>query len=211
MDKALKEFATLKKEYPKAHYYLDFKTPFQLLVGTILSAQCTDERANMVLQELFRKYKGPEDFAKMNISKLESEIKSAGFYRSKAKGIHESAKIILERFSGKVPDRMEDLVTLPGVGRKTANAILQNAFNKVEGVVVDTHVIRLSQRLGWSKSSEPEKIEQDLMRIFPKREWGRLPHILKAHGRNVCKAPVPSCSKCILNKTCPKIGVTKSK
>lgn len=211
MENKLKLFAILKKEYPDAHYYLDFKTPFQLLVGTILSAQCTDERANAVLQELFRKYKGPKDFAGMGISKLESEIKSTGFYRCKAKGIKGSAKIILEKFKSKVPDRMEDLITLPSVGRKTANAILQNAFGKVEGVVVDTHVIRLSQRLGWSKSSDAAKIEQDLMRIFPKKEWGKLPHILKAHGRNVCKAPVPFCSKCVLNKLCPKIGVTKSK
>ncbi|MFH0798247.1 MAG: endonuclease III [Candidatus Woesearchaeota archaeon] len=211
MEKSLKEFSILKKEYPKAHYYLDFRTPFQLLVGTILSAQCTDERANMVLQELFRKYKGLEDFARMNISRLESEIRSAGFYKSKAKGIQGSAKIILERFKGKVPDTMDDLVTLPSVGRKTANAILQNAFNKVEGIVVDTHVIRLSQRLGWSKSSDAAKIEQDLMRMFPKKEWGKLPHVLKAHGRNVCKAPVPLCSKCVLNKLCPKVGVTKSK
>lgn len=211
MDKALKEFAILNEEYPKAHYYLDFKAPFQLLVGTILSAQCTDERANAVLQDLFRKYRSPEDFAKMSISKLESEIKSAGFYRSKAKGIQGSAKIILDKFHGEVPDRMGDLITLPGVGRKTANAIMQNAFGKVEGIVVDTHVIRLSLRLGWSKSPDAVKIEQDLMRIFPRKEWGRVPHILKAHGRNVCKAPVPFCSKCVLNKLCPKIGVTKSK
>lgn len=211
MVKQLKLFSILKTEYPKAHYYLAFRTPFQLLVGTILSAQCTDERANMVLQELFRKYKGPKDFAKMSISKLESEIKSTGFYRSKAKGIQGSAKIILERFNGKVPEKMEYLVTLPSVGRKTANAIMQNAFGKVEGIVVDTHVIRLSQRLGWSKSMDAAKIEQDLMKIFPKREWGKVPHILKAHGRNICKAPVPFCSKCVLNKLCPKIGVTKSK
>ncbi len=211
MKNQLKLFAILRREYPEAHYYLDFKTPFQLLVGTILSAQCTDERANAVLQELFRKHKGPEDFAKMSISRLESEIRSTGFYRSKAKGIQGSAKIILERFGGKVPSRMDDLIALPGVGRKTANAIMQNAFGKVQGIVVDTHVIRLSQRLGWSKSPDAAKIEQDMMKIFSKGDWGRLPHILKAHGRKVCKAPVPFCSKCVLSKLCPKVGVGKSK
>ncbi|PIN80900.1 endonuclease III [Candidatus Woesearchaeota archaeon CG10_big_fil_rev_8_21_14_0_10_34_8] len=205
--KAVGFYKKLKKEYGLVKYYLDFKTPFQLLVGTILSAQCTDERANLVLQELFKKYKEPKDFANMRIDKLEREIKSAGFYKNKAKAIKGSAKLLVEKYHGKVPDKMEELLKFPGVARKTANVILQNAFGKFFGIVVDTHVIRLSYRLGWTLEKDSKKIEKDLMELFPKKEWEHLPHVLKAHGRKVCKAPVPICTECILKKDCPKKGV----
>ncbi|RME54263.1 endonuclease III [Candidatus Woesearchaeota archaeon] len=204
MKPELKELKLLKKEYGDVKYYLDFKTPFQLLVGVILSAQCTDEVANRVLQELFKKYKTPKDFAAMPLSKLENLIKSTGFYKNKAKGIKNASKMLIEKFHGKVPDNMEDLLKLPSIGRKSANVILQNAFNKVEGIVVDTHVVRLSRRLGWSSSPNADKIEQDLIKVFPRKEWLHLPHLLKAHGKKVCTSK-PKCDVCVLSSLCPKL------
>lgn len=199
----------LKKQYPDAKYYLNFSNPLELLVAAILSAQVRDEVVNSVTKDLFKKYKKAEDYSKADLDELVKDIKKISFAGNKAKNIKEACSILLEKYNGKVPDKMEDLVELPGIGRKTANAILQNAFDIVEGVVVDTHVIRVSYRLGWTKNANPEKIEQDLMKSTDKKYWKEIPHLLKAHGRAICKAPVPSCSKCVLNKLCPKQGVIK--
>ncbi|MEA3378454.1 MAG: endonuclease III [Nanoarchaeota archaeon] len=201
----------LQKKYPKSEYYLKFKTPFQLLVGTIISAQCTDERTSKILSNLFKKHKKITDFVKLKTSQIEKEIKSAGFFRNKAKNIKNSSKILIKDYNGKVPEEMKKLIKLPGVGRKTANVILQNAFGKIEGIIVDTHVIRLSRRFNWTKSKNAKIIEQDLMQLFPKRYWKKIPHILKAHGKEYCKARLPICSSCPLNRACPKKFVAKSK
>ncbi len=199
----------LKKNYPKARYYLNFSTPLELMVAAILSAQVKDEIVNSVTPKLFKKYKTAKSYAKANLQQLINDIKPVSFAGSKAKSIIKACKILVEKYNGKVPDKMEDLISLPGIGRKTANTILINAFGKVEGIPCDTHVLRLSYRLGWTKSKKPEEVEQDLMKIIPRKEWKRIAYLLKAHGRAVCKAPVPFCSKCFLNKLCPKIGVTK--
>ncbi len=196
---------TLKKEYPETKYYLKFSNPLQLMVATILSAQCRDNVVNSVTAKLFQKYKTASDFTKLK----EEDIKSITFFNNKAKSIREASKLVIKKFGGKVPDRMEDLVTLPGVGRKTANAILINAFDKVVGIVVDTHVIRVAYRLGLTKNTNPEKIEKDLMAAVPKAEWKRITWLMKDHGRAVCRAPAPICSKCVLSRICPKNGVTK--
>ncbi len=195
----------LKKEYPGTKYYLNFSNPLQLMVAAILSAQCRDDVVNAVTAKLFQKYKTAADFTKLK----EDDIKSITFFNNKAKNIREACRILIERFGSRVPDRMEDLVMLPGIGRKTANVILINAFNKVSGVAVDVHVLRLSYRLGLTKNTNPEKVEEDLMAVVPKPEWKRITWLLKDHGRAVCRAPVPYCSKCVLNKICPKNGVTK--
>ncbi len=197
--------STLKKEYPNTKYYLNFSSPLQLMVAAILSAQCRDEVVNAATARLFQKYKTAEDFTKLNAE----DIKSITFFNNKAKNIREACRIIMGKFGGKVPETMEGLVTLPGVGRKTANAILINAFDKVLGITVDTHVIRLSYRLGLTKNTNPEKIEKDLIAVVPKSEWKRITWLLKDHGRAVCRAPIPYCSKCVLNKICPKNRVTK--
>lgn len=199
-----KTISLLKKEYPHAKYYLNFSSPVELLVAAIMSAQVRDEIVNATTQQLFRKYKTVEDFSKLD----ENDIKSVTFYKNKAKNIREACKIIMEKYNGAVPKTMEELTELPGVGRKTANAILINAFGTVIGIPCDTHVIRISYRLGWTGQKNPDKIEQDLIKIVPKAEWKNLPHLLKDHGRAVCK-PLPECSKCVLNKMCPKQGVTK--
>ena len=175
-------------------------------MATILSAQCRDDVVNSVTARLFKKYKTVADFTKLNAE----DIKSITFFNNKAKSIREASKILMEKHGGKVPHTMEDLIMLPGVGRKTANAILINAFDKVSGVVVDTHVIRVAYRLGLTRNTNPEKIEKDLMAVVPKSEWKRITWLFKDHGRAVCKAPVPVCSKCVLNSICPKQGVTKS-
>lgn len=198
--------AILKKEYPNARYYLNFSNPLQLMVAAILSAQCRDDMVNSVTAELFKKYKTAADFAKLE----DGDIKSITFYKNKAKNVREACKILIERSGSRVPDGMEDLVTLPGIGRKTANAILINAFDKVVGVAVDVHVLRLAYRLGLTKNTNPEKVEKDLMAVVPKSEWKRVTWLMKDHGRAVCRAPVPYCSRCVLNKICPKQGVTKS-
>jgi len=195
----------LKKEYPNAKYYLNFSNPLQLMVAAILSAQCRDDVVNSVTARLFQKYKTAADFTELK----EDDIKSITFFNNKAKNIREACRIVMEKFGGKVPETMEELVMLPGVGRKTANAILINAFDKVLGIVTDTHVLRVSYRLGLTKNTNPEKVEKDLMAVVPKNEWKRITWLLKDHGRAVCKAPVPFCSKCVLNRICQKQGVTK--
>jgi endonuclease-3 len=204
-----KVLSELKKLYPHAKYYLNFSSPLELLVATILSAQCRDTIVNSTTPPVFKKYKTAEDYARADLETLIREISPVSFPANKAKYIKQASKILVEKYRGKVPSTMEELVELPGVGRKTANAILINAFDKIEGIVVDTHVIRLSYRLGWTKNKNPEKIEQDLVKIIPKNDWARITWLLKEHGRAVCRAPVPICSRCRLEPLCPKAGVTK--
>lgn len=199
----------LKKLYPNTKYYLNFSSPLELLVATVLSAQVRDTVVNATTPRLFQKYKTAEDYARADLETLIQEISSVSFPANKAKYIRQACKILVEKYHGKVPDTMEQLIELPGIGRKTANVILINAFKKVEGIVVDTHVIRLSYRLGWTKNKNPEKIEQDLMKIIPKADWDRITWLLKEHGRAICRAPVPICSQCALEPLCPKAGVTK--
>jgi endonuclease-3 len=193
----------LEKEYGAPKTALAYRSPFQLLVATILSAQCTDVRVNKVTSVLFKKYATPSDFAKVRQPVLEKEIRSTGFFRNKAKNIIASSKKIARDFHGKVPDTMESLVGLPGVARKTANIVLSSAFKKAEGIAVDTHVRRLSQRLGFSQSDDPVKIEQDLMRIVPKEKWLSFNYLLVEHGRRVCQAKKPLHEECAVKGLCP--------
>ncbi|MCC6127243.1 MAG: endonuclease III [Pirellulales bacterium] len=209
---AAKKFAgqvsqLLKKHYPDAKCSLNFSTPLELLVATILSAQCTDERVNLVTRELFRKYKDVAAYAEAPPKDLEKAIQSTGFFHNKTKSIQGCCETLLERYNGQIPQDIGKLVDLPGIGRKTANVILGTAFGIASGVVVDTHVSRLSQRLGLSQEKTAEKIEQDLMDQFPKKEWIVLSHRLIQHGRKVCAARKPSCGKCPLEAICPKVGV----
>lgn len=197
----------LEHEYPNARYYLNFSNPLELLVAAILSAQCRDEVVNATTKGLFAKYKRAKDYASAPPEELEEDIKKIPFRRNKAKNIRAAAQLLLEQYKGAVPQTIEELVKLPGIGRKTAHAILINAFDKVEGIVVDTHVIRLSQRLGLAESKDPGKIERALMDLFPRGGWKRLPWLLKAHGRAVCTAKRPKCAECILEELCPKVGV----
>lgn len=199
----------LGDNYPAAKTALKFINPWELLVATILSAQCTDKRVNTVTKTLFKKYQTIENFANVKQENFEKDIHSTGFYKNKAKNIINSAKIIITEFKGKVPDTMEDLLKLPGVARKTANVVTYSAFGKTCGITVDTHVGRLSQRLGFTKEKSPEKIERDLMKIFPKNSWGRISHLLITHGRNVCKSKKPACKICFLNNLCPKKTFSK--
>jgi endonuclease-3 len=192
----------LEKVYPSARTALNFKNPLELLIATILSAQCTDVRVNMVSKNLFRKYKSAGDWAKADIKEIESDIKSTGFYRHKATSIKSACAEIIERFNSRVPDTMEELVTLPGVGRKTANVVLGNAFG-MPAIACDTHVIRLSRRLGLSENSDPVKLEFDLAEIVPKKSWTLFSHLLIFHGRNVCRARKPDCENCQISKYCP--------
>jgi len=192
----------LKKEYPSAKIALNFNTPLDLLVATILSAQCTDERVNKLTERLFQKYKTARDYANAEISKFEQEIKSTGFYKNKARNIISTCKIIASQYRGKVPDNMEELLKLPGVARKTANIVLANAYDVIVGIPVDTHVRRLSQRLGLTKNDDPNKIEQELLQIVPKKEWKKFPYLLIDHGRAVCNAKKPLCQKCVLQDLC---------
>ncbi|MCC6643770.1 endonuclease III [Candidatus Peregrinibacteria bacterium] len=194
---------TLRERYPNAHCELDHSSPFQLLVATILSAQCTDKRVNMVTPALFARFPDAEKMAKADLQELETMIRSTGFYRNKAKNIKAAANRIVAEFGGEVPDTMRDLLTIPGAARKTANVVLWNAFGKNEGVVVDTQVGRIAFRLGWTEEILPVKIEKDLMEIIPRNEWGELSHLLIFLGRDVCKAPKPICGRCSLIKTCP--------
>jgi endonuclease-3 len=192
----------LGKIYPGARTALNFKNPLELLIATILSAQCTDVRVNVVSKDLFRKYKSAGDWVKADIKEIESDIKSTGFYRHKATSIKSACAEIIERFDSRVPDTMEELVTLPGVGRKTANVVLGNAFG-MPAIACDTHVIRLSRRLGLSENSDPVKLEFDLAEIVPKKSWTLFSHLLIFHGRNVCRARKPDCENCQISKYCP--------
>ena len=197
-----KIFSVLKKAYPDAKTALDFKNPLELLIATILSAQCTDVRVNMVTSELFKKYKSAADWAKADIKQIESDIKSTGFYRNKAISVKGACTAITEQFANEVPDTMERLLKLPGVGRKTANVVLGNAFGK-PAIACDTHVIRLSRRLGLSPNSDAVKLEFDLAEIVPKKSWTLFSHLLIFHGRNVCKARKPDCENCPISQYCP--------
>ncbi len=193
----------LKPLYPNPTTELTHKTPFQLLIATILSAQCTDTRVNKVTKTLFQKYKTPRDFAQAGQKQLEHDIHSTGFYRNKAKHIIASSKIITEKYSAQVPRTMQQLTTLPGVARKTANVVLSEAYSINEGIAVDTHVARLSKRLGLSQEKYPKNIEKDLMKITPKNKWRTLSNLLIFHGRKTCHARNPKCPACALNKICP--------
>jgi endonuclease-3 len=196
-------FDRLHRAYPDAHCALDFETPFQLLVATILSAQCTDKRVNMVTPALFRRYATPADLAAAKLEELEEMIKSTGFFRNKSRSLVGMATAIDEKHHGQVPSAMDELVHLPGVGRKTANVILGNAFNRNEGIVVDTHVTRVSQRLALTKNTDAVKIEQDLTPLFPRDRWTLLAHLFIEHGRRVCVARTPKCEECVLSDLCP--------
>lgn len=202
--RAKKISARLKKWAPDADCSLEHHTPIELLVATILSAQCTDERVNIVTESLFKKYCTAEAFATVSQKELEKEIFSTGFYSAKAKNIRESCRIISDKYDGKVPNTIEELTALPGVGRKTANVVLGNAFGIVEGIVVDTHVKRLSGRLGLSDETDPGKIEQDLVKLFPKKQWVIISHQLIRLGRKFCMARKPNCPECPLKDICPK-------
>jgi endonuclease-3 len=201
--RVLKIIKILSKEYQRAKTALVFKTPLEMLVATILSAQCTDKMVNKVTEKLFKKYRNAANYAKANAKTFEQEIRSTGFYRNKTKSIMNMAKMLISDFNGKVPNTMENLVKLPGVARKTANVVLNNAFNKQEGIAVDTHVRRLSQRLGLSKTDDPVKIEQDLIVLVPRIYWGKITYYLVDHGRAVCKAPRPLCPECVISGLCP--------
>ena len=197
----------LKKEYPDPKTALNFSGPFQLLSATILSAQTTDVLVNKVTATLFKKYKSVKDFAAVPLETLQEDVSSINFYKTKAKNIQASAKMILESFSGKVPQTMDELVTLPGVARKTANIILSNAFGINEGIAVDTHVRRLTNLLGLTENQDPVKIERDLMAITPKAEWGNISHLLIFHGRKVCQAKKPKHDACVLYDICPSRNI----
>lgn len=199
-----KTLKIIKKNYPQAHCELIHKNPFELLIATILSAQCTDERVNKVTAVLFEIYPSPEKLAAASLEEIEEVIRSTGFFKNKAKNIKACCENLVQRFNSQVPQNVEDLTSLAGVGRKTANVVLGVAFNIPNGVVVDTHVSRLSQRIGLSKSTTPEKIEQDLQKLFPKKEWIMLSHYLIFHGRRWCKARNPNCAECFLKDLCPK-------
>jgi endonuclease-3 len=204
---AAEVFTRLKSAHPDAHCELDHETPLQLLVATILSAQCTDKRVNMVTPLLFKTYATAQSLADAQPERLEELIKSTGFFRNKTKSLIALGKALVERHNGEVPASMDALVKLPGVGRKTANVILGNAFSKNEGVVVDTHVGRLSLRLGFTRQTDPVKVEQELMPLFPQDEWAMLAHVLIFHGRRTCDARVPKCEICTLNDICPSSTV----
>ena len=201
----------LKKEYPDAHCALVHANAFELLIATILSAQCTDERVNIVTANLFRKYRTPQDYLEVSPEELEQDIHSTGFFRNKAKNIRGACEKIINDFGNEIPRSMEELLTLNGVARKTANVVLGNAFGIASGVVVDTHVSRLSNRLGLTEQTAPEKIEKDLQPLVPEKDWIMFPHWLISHGRKICQARKPKCPECVLNDICPKVGVTVQK
>lgn len=206
-ERAKKLLAGLRKLYPDAHCELNYGDPWELLVGVILSAQCTDVRVNATTRVLFKRYKGVSAYADANPTELESIIRSCGFYRMKAKSIIETAGVVRDKFGGKIPDKMEDLLTLRGVARKTANVVLSEIYNKAEGVVVDTHMKRLCYRFGLTDEEDPVKVERDLMDCVPKKDWGFWSHAVIWHGRRVCKAQNPQCGACLLRPNCPQRGV----
>jgi endonuclease-3 len=197
----------LKKAYPDAHCALNHSNAFELLIATILSAQCTDDRVNIVTADLFRKYRAPADYLKVDQTELEKDIHSTGFFRNKAKNIQGACRRIIDNFGGKVPQKMDEILTLPGVARKTANVVLGNAFGVASGVVVDTHVARLSQRLALTTNENAEKIEKDLIELVPKRHWIMFPHWMIFHGRQVCQARKPRCRQCVLADICPSFEI----
>ncbi len=194
---------SLKKAYPDAKCSLNHSNAFELLIATILSAQCTDARVNIVTQDLFRKYRKPQDYLKVSEKELQRDIRTTGFFRNKTKSIRGTAQMLSEQYGGKVPNRIEELLELPGVARKTANVVMGNAFGISSGVVVDTHVTRLSHRLGLSAEKTAEKIENDLIALVPKKDWIIFPHLLIAHGRAICKARNPLCDQCVIERHCP--------
>jgi endonuclease-3 len=200
-------YQRLEREYPDARCALDHRNPYELIVATILSAQCTDKRVNMVTPALFEKYPNAETLSVANPDHVQEMIKSTGFFRNKTKSLLGMSGAVVGKHAGQVPDTMEELVKLPGVGRKTANVVLGNAFGRDEGIVVDTHVTRLSNRLALSRESDPVKIEQDLMALFPRTQWTMLAHLLISHGREICDARRPECERCVLNNLCPSSRV----
>lgn len=201
--------AHLRDLYPGVTCTLNFSTPLELLVATQLAAQCTDERVNLVTATLFQKYRSVEDFATVSREELEQDIRSTGFYRSKAKNIRGASQQIITNFAGEVPRTMQELLTLPGVARKTANVVLGYAYGVVEGIVVDTHVKRLTRRLGWTSNEDPVKIEQDLKRIVPEQDWLDISMLLISHGRTICNARKPLCEQCVLASLCPSAFTIK--
>jgi endonuclease-3 len=201
--RALKIIELLEKEQPDAKIALHYSNPIELLVATMLSAQSTDETINKVTKTLFKKYTKPADYANSDLKELERDIRSTGFYHNKAKNLKNSAKMLVEKYNSKVPETMEELTKLPGVARKTANIVLNNAYGVIAGVAVDTHVRRLAQRIGLTENRDPNKIEKDLMSIVPKDKWMRITDLLIFHGRRVCTAKKPNCAGCALNKICP--------
>ena len=208
--RAKRIIAGLEKTYPEAHCELVHQNPLELLIATILSAQCTDKRVNIVTESLFKKYRSAADFAKADILELENDVRTTGFYKNKARNIKAASKDIVEKHRGKVPQTMEELLQLGGVGRKTANVVLGNAFDINVGVVVDTHVGRLSHRFGFTRHRAPEKIETDLMELVPQKQWTLFSHLLIWHGRRCCFARKPDCANCEVLKLCPRIGVKES-
>ncbi len=201
--RTLRIITKLKKAYPDARCSLNHANPLELLIATILSAQCTDERVNIVTADLFRKYRRAEDYLNVEQAELERDIHSTGFFRNKAKAIQGACRMIVEEYGGEVPADIERLLRLPGVARKTANVVLGNAYGIASGVVVDTHVARLAQRLGLAAHEQPEKIERDLLELVPQKDWIVFSHLLIAHGRKVCKARVPLCGECMIEPLCP--------
>ncbi|MBN8227438.1 endonuclease III [Corallococcus macrosporus] len=197
----------LREKYPDAKYELNWNTPYQLLVATILAAQCTDERVNRVTAELWKKYDGPQAIADADTAELEEDLKPTGFFKQKTKTVQAMTRALLDAHRGEVPSSMEDLVELPGVARKTANVVLNTAFNQASGVIVDTHVARVSQRMGLTKQEKPEAIETDLMKLVPKDDWTFFGPAVVLHGRYTCVAKKPKCAECLFNDVCPKLGV----
>lgn len=209
-EKAEEAVESLEDEYKDAKYYLNFKTPIDLVVAAILSAQTRDEVTNSVTPELFKRYRSAGDYAKADPEELIGYVKKVSFAGNKARNIIATCKRIAEDYDGKVPNKMDQLLELPGIGRKTANIILINAYGIVEGIPVDTWVIKLSYRIGLSASKDPEEIEQDLMEKVDRKYWKNITYVMKTHGKKICQSQVPLCSKCLINKICPRNGVTKS-
>ena len=199
----------LRKRYPDAKCSLDFDTPFEMLVAVMLSAQCTDERVNKTTPSIFAKYSTPKDFADIDINELEELIHPCGFYKNKAKNIKKCAQMIMEKYNGEVPKNMEDLISLPGVGRKSANVVMLEAFGDAQGIAVDTHCRRIANKIGLSDEKEPEKIEQDLLKIFDKEDYKDINHLLIWHGRNTCIARNPKCEECVLKEICREYAKIK--
>jgi endonuclease-3 len=206
-ERTRKIISGLRKAYPTAHCELNHASPLELLIATILSAQCTDKRVNIVTESLFKKYPSPEQYAKADLAELEQDIRTTGFFRNKAKSIRACCEALVEQHGGRVPQTMEELIQLGGVGRKTANVVLGNAFNINVGIVVDTHVGRLSQRLGLTRATDPVKIEAELTKLVPREQWTLFSHLLIWHGRRRCYARNPDCPNCEVLSLCPRIGV----